>query len=134
MITKLKSNLQLAVVSAFLVGGFGVFALAPPVAAFDEGLQDGANAAQGTDQDGSAASLFEDDGIFQTVTNVLLFIIGAIAVIMLVIGGIRYTVSNGDATAVKSAKDTILYAIIGIIVAILAYAAVDFVIDSFAGP
>lgn len=68
---------------------------------------------------------------FQTVTNILLFIIGAVAVIMLVIGGIKYTVSNGDSNAIQSAKNTILYAIIGIVVAILAYAAVRFVINSF---
>ena len=50
---------------------------------------------------------------------------------MLVIGGIRYTVSGGDQNAVTAAKNTILYAIVGIIVAILAYAAVNFVVDSF---
>jgi hypothetical protein len=51
---------------------------------------------------------------------------------MLIIGGIRYTVSNGDSAAVTSAKNTILYAVIGIVVAILAYALVNFVITSFA--
>jgi hypothetical protein len=76
-------------------------------------------------------SLFGTGGIFQTVTNVLLFIIGAVSVVMLIIGGIRYTISQGDSSAVTSAKNTILYAIIGLVVAILAYAAVNFVISSF---
>ena len=67
----------------------------------------------------------------KTVTNVLLFILGAIAVIMIIIGGIRYTTSNGDATQTKAAKDTILYAVIGLIVAILAFAIVSFVLDAF---
>lgn len=67
----------------------------------------------------------------KTITNVLLFIIGAIAVIMIIIGGIRYVTSNGDASQTKAAKDTILYAVIGVIVAILAYAIVNFVITSF---
>ena len=71
--------------------------------------------------------------MFQTITNVLLFIIGAVAVIMLIIGGIRYTVSAGDSNAITSAKNTILYAIVGIIVAILAYAVVNWVIGSFTG-
>jgi multisubunit Na+/H+ antiporter MnhB subunit len=62
---------------------------------------------------------------------VLLFIIGAISVIMLIIGGIRYVVSGGDSSAVTSAKNTILYAIVGIIVALLAYALVNFVLTSF---
>jgi hypothetical protein len=74
-----------------------------------------------------ATNLFGQNGIFITITNILLFIIGAIAVVMLIIGGIRYVVSSGDQNAVTSAKNTILYAIIGIIVAFLAYAAVNFV-------
>lgn len=74
-----------------------------------------------------AADLFGPGGIFVTITNILLFIIGAIAVIMLIVGGIRYVVSSGDQTAVTNAKNTILYAIIGIVVAFLAFAAVNFV-------
>ena len=50
---------------------------------------------------------------------------------MLIIGGIRYTVSGGDSGAVTSAKNTILYAVVGIIVAVLAYAIVNFVLTSF---
>ena len=85
----------------------------------------GVNAARGDDQ---PAMLFGDAGVFSTISNVLLFIVGAIAVIMIVIGGIRYTVSGGDSSAVKGAKDTILYAVIGVVVALLAYAIVNFVI------
>ena len=61
----------------------------------------------------------------------LLFIIGAISVIMLIIGGIRYTTSNGDQQAVQNAKNTILYAVVGLVIAILAFAAINFVIGSF---
>jgi multisubunit Na+/H+ antiporter MnhB subunit len=91
-------------------------------------INTGAQCAQG---DQTSSSLFGDGGIFKTITNVLLFIIGAIGVIMLIIGGIRYTISNGDSGAVTSAKNTIMYAVIGIIVAILAYAIVNFVLTSF---
>lgn len=93
-----------------------------------DGLVNSADCARGN---GQSNSLVGQGGVFQTVTNILLFIIGAIAVIMLVIGGIRYTVSNGDSNSVTAAKNTIMYAIIGIIVAIIAYAAVNFVITSF---
>ncbi len=109
--------------------------VAPANAAFDKSLSDGAKSAQGKDQQGDAATLFGEGGeggIFKTITNVLLFLIGAISVIMLIIGGIRYVVSGGDSSAVQSAKNTILYAIVGVIVAILAYAVVNFVIGSFA--
>ncbi len=68
----------------------------------------------------------------KTVVNVLLFILGVIAVIMIIIGGIRYTTSNGDQANVKAAKDIILYAVVGLVVAILAYAIVNFVLDAFA--
>ncbi|HSW81722.1 MAG TPA: hypothetical protein VLG40_04990 [Candidatus Saccharimonas sp.] len=74
-----------------------------------------------------AQNLFGTGGIFVTITNILLFVIGAIAVVMLIVGGVRYVVSNGDQNAVTGAKNTILYAIIGIIIAFLAYAAVNFI-------
>ncbi len=79
----------------------------------------------------SEAGLFEVGGLFQTVTNVLLFLIGAVSVIMLIIGGFRYVLSNGDSSQITAAKNTILYAVIGIIVALLAYAIVGFIISSF---
>lgn len=67
----------------------------------------------------------------KNITNVLLFVLGAIAVIVIIIGGIRYVTSNGDSTQTKAAKDTILYAVIGLIVAIVAYAIVNWVISAF---
>lgn len=67
----------------------------------------------------------------QTVTNILLFLLGAIAVVVIVIGGIKYTTSDGDSSKIQSAKNTILYAIVGIIVALLAFAIVSFVINQF---
>ena len=90
-------------------------------------LSEGADCAKGTDQ---ATNLFGQGGIFAAITNVLLFLIGAIAVIMLIIGGIRYVISGGDQAQVTSAKNTILYAVVGIVVAFLAFAAVRFVTNS----
>jgi hypothetical protein len=90
------------------------------------GIGNGASCAQPT---GAAQNLFGDGSIFNTVTNILLFLIGAVSVVMLIIGGIRYVVSGGDQGAVTSAKNTILYAIIGIVIAFLAFAAVRFVTD-----
>lgn len=62
------------------------------------------------------------------IVNVILYIIGAIAVVMIVIGGLRYVLSGGDSSQTKSAKDTILYAVIGLVVAVLAYSIVNFVV------
>ncbi|USN96553.1 MAG: hypothetical protein H6797_05850 [Candidatus Nomurabacteria bacterium] len=135
MKSKIKQLLSAALVVPALVLGFGLFAQPVPVhASFNQGLSDGAGAAQGKDQQGDASTLFGtggQGGIFRTITNVLLFLIGAISVIMLIIGGIRYVVSGGDSTAVQNAKNTILYAIVGVVVAILAYAVVNFVVSSF---
>ncbi|MGD8373769.1 MAG: pilin [Candidatus Woesebacteria bacterium] len=112
-----------------------VFALAfsaTPVSAVDcsdataGGISAGAECAAPSD---AAQNLFGEDSIFQIITNILLFLIGAVSVIMLIIGGIRYVTSNGDQAAVTGAKNTILYAIIGVVVAFLAFAAVRFVTD-----
>jgi multisubunit Na+/H+ antiporter MnhB subunit len=85
----------------------------------------GSNCSSGTNV---PQTLFGESGIFTTIVNIFLFVIGAIAVIMLIYGGIRYTISGGDSKNVTAAKDTILYAVVGIVVAILAYAIVNFVI------
>lgn len=102
--------------------------LSPLPAAAIGSIVEGANSARGADQ---PATLFGESGVFSRVSSVLLFIVGAIAVIMLIIGGLKYVVSGGDASKVQSAKNTILYALVGIVVAILAYAAVNFVIGNF---
>ena len=72
------------------------------------------------------------EGTVKTITDVLLFIVGAVAVIMIIIGGIRYVTSNGDGNQVTAAKNTVLYSVIGLVVALLAYAIVNFVLNQFA--
>ncbi|MFZ1801874.1 MAG: hypothetical protein WAW62_04255 [Candidatus Saccharimonas aalborgensis] len=84
----------------------------------------GANTAGGSGQNGDLG------GLIKTVVNTLLYVLGATAVLMIVIGGIRYVTSQGDAAHIKAAKDTILYSVIGLIVAILAYALVNFVVTN----
>lgn len=67
--------------------------------------------------------------LFSTVTDVLLYLVGGVAVIMIVYGGFRYVVSNGDSSRVKAAKDTVLYGAIGLAIAIVAWGLVTFVIN-----
>lgn len=88
-------------------------------------LREGAQAVQ---CDGCPSDLFGDNGVFKQITNTILYIVGIVAVIMLIVGGIRYVVSGGDAKKVTDAKNTILYAIIGLIICFLAFAIVNFVI------
>lgn len=62
----------------------------------------GVDAAHGDQQ---PSNLFGNAGVFSTISNVLLFIVGAVAVIMIIIGGLRYVVSGGDASQVQAAKN-----------------------------
>lgn len=75
-------------------------------------------------------SLAGNSGFFKNIVDTLIFLAGAIAVVVLIIGGIAYVTSTGDAARIKKAKDTILYAVIGLIVAILAYAIISYIIKS----
>ena len=91
-------------------------------AALDDACKNGGTSA--ICDDNSSMSIGD---IIKTIINVLLFIVGAISVIMIIIGGIRYTVSSGDQGAITGAKNTILYAVVGLIVAFLGYAIVSWV-------
>lgn len=111
-----------------------VFVLAAtllPVVPVNAQVQNGVNAAKGADV--PEAGIFGSDSIFTTVVNFLLFFIGAISVIMLIWGGIRYATSGGASASVTSAKNTILYAVIGLVVAFLAYAIVNWVLKAVQG-
>jgi hypothetical protein len=67
--------------------------------------------------------------VFTDVISVFSFVAGVLSAIFLVIGGIRYTTSGGNSQRVESAKQTILYAVIGLIVSVLAFAIVDFIVS-----
>lgn len=82
---------------------------------------------------GMPADLIGDNGVFGRITNVILLIVGIVSVVMLIYGGLRYILSGGDSKKVTDAKNTILYAIIGLIISLLAYAIVNFVLTSVIG-
>ena len=66
--------------------------------------------------------------LVQNIVSTLLFVLGVICVIVIIVGGIRYALSGGDSSQISSAKNTILYAVVGLVVALLAYAIVNFVL------
>ena len=70
--------------------------------------------------------LFGPNSIWTNIINMMIYVVGAVAVLMVVIGGLRYVLSGGDASQTKSAKDTILYSIVGVVIAIMSYAIVNF--------
>lgn len=66
-------------------------------------------------------------GAINTVISIIIGTVAAIAVIVVIIGGFRYILAQGDPQAVSKAKSTILYALIGLLVAIIAQVIVAFV-------
>ncbi len=66
-------------------------------------------------------------GIIASVINILSMLVGAVSVIMIIVGGFKYITSNGDANSTKGAKDTIMYALIGLIIVLFAQVIVRFV-------
>ncbi|HSX24790.1 MAG TPA: hypothetical protein VLG69_02400 [Candidatus Andersenbacteria bacterium] len=68
-----------------------------------------------------------------TIVNGFLVLIGIVAAIYLVMGGVRYVMSQGDENQAEQAKMTMLYAIIGIIIIGLSAAIVNFAINTVAG-
>lgn len=76
-------------------------------------------------QVGSDANLRND---IETAINTIIGVLGIVAVVVMIIGGVTYMTSAGDASKVKKAKDTILYGAIGLIIVMLSFAIVNWVI------
>jgi hypothetical protein len=125
---KRKRTITVIMLSAAFAALVSLLSTPAAYAAQNLTISQGASSARGVDQ---ATDLFGSAGIFTTVSNVMLFVVGAISVIMVVIGGLRYVISGGNSGNVTAAKNTILYAIVGLIISIMAYAIINFVISSF---
>jgi hypothetical protein len=118
--------------TAFALLIIGAFALVPVSSVAAEGALD--VACQGN----SDSALCSDenknqsaDGLVKTIVNALLFIVGALSVVMIIIGGILYVTSQDDSGSVTKAKNTILYSVVGLIVSFIAYAIVNWVLMLF---
>lgn len=108
--------------------GSALLAVPLVVNAAEEGSSDASKGATDAKPDGVPTDL---NASLTVITNTLLLAIGFVSVVMLIIGGFRYVLSNGNEKSVTGAKDTILYAIIGVVVALLAYAIINFVLGTF---
>ena len=97
---------------------------------------DPCNLAMGSKPPGMCDEEHTEETLIETISNVLDTVylwVGIIAVIFIIIGGINYTMSQGDPGKVKKAKDTIMYAVIGLIVSLLAFAITAFVLNALEG-
>lgn len=134
MLKKIKNIiLTLTTVSAILVPFTSLAAVqvhAEADDAINTGLCDGVKAATG------GSSCAEDPtnpagtvtGVIKKIINLFSLIIGAVAVIMIIYGGFKYITSGGNDSNVGAAKNTILYAVIGLIIVALAQVIVRFVL------
>lgn len=71
-------------------------------------------------------------GIVNSILNTVFVVVGIVAVVMIILGGINYSTSQGDPGKATKAKNTIMYAIIGLVVVIISFAVVNFVLAALA--
>lgn len=72
-------------------------------------------------------------GLFIKAARLIAIITGAASIIIVILGGLRYVTANGDPQAITAARNQILYAVIGVIVSILAQALIIFIINRIKG-
>lgn len=124
-------KLVLSVAAAVLtVVGLGGIATMSPVHA--EGEKNPAQDFIGTDDGINPGGVVENDLMetIKRVINTVIGIVGMLAVIMIIMGGISFATSQGDAAKVTKARNTILYGVVGLIISLLAFAIVNFVLSS----
>lgn len=126
---KKKLMMLAAVVAVLAVVGIGVTTALVVSDASGYSLQSGIDNAKGE----GMSNQTNVEVIVKNIINVILYAAGILSVGFLVFGGIKYVTSSGDSSKVKAAKDTILYAVIGLMVTILAFVIVNFVIDAING-
>jgi hypothetical protein len=142
MIQKIKSYVLMAA-AAMLVAvpvGLPVSAYAADCTAIGHKIAEGVNGAvSGQTGDTSCNSDVDAGGgtgkitkLARNIVNVFSILVGIIAVIMIIFGGFRYITSGGDSNRVGGAKNTLIYAIIGLIIVALAQVIVKFVLNQTA--
>ena len=124
--------LALALTPVALSAGFASAAFDPGGSARQGSEGNPATCATGTAPDGSCLtpdSSKDLSDIAAFIINIFSWIVGAVSVIMIIYGGFRYITSGGDSNGVKAGKDTVLYAIVGLVIVALAQIIVNFVLD-----
>ena len=120
-----------------LLLALGLFVFAAPATVYADDVLQGpcrdvpdAVACQGrSGETPDSNSLYGPNGILTKATSIIALLVGIAAVIVIIIGGLQYVLSSGDSTRVSSAKNTILYAVIGLVIALLAQGIVIFVLN-----
>jgi len=135
MIKKIKITL-ISIMAAFAL----IAPVAAPVSVYAAEGDLTQNLCSGTDLTLSGGGNCQDaeaeSRVNETITlalNIFSSIVGIIAVVMIIVGGVKYITSQGESANVTSAKNTILYALVGLVVVALAQIIVRFVLNRFVG-
>lgn len=81
------------------------------------------------EQSKTSNTIYGKDGIITKAIRLLSIVIGVAAVVVIIIGGFKYVLSAGDPNSINSAKNTILYAVIGLVISVIAQAIILFVLN-----
>lgn len=127
MIRNLKLFLALVLSVGFL--SFAAASTASAFSLFGDACDGNQNATVCEDADRGGNPIFGSDSIITVIVNILSIIIGVSAVIVIIIAGIQYMLSTGDPTKVNNAKNAILYALVGLGIAVAAQVIVRFIIS-----
>ncbi len=123
--------LAILMVVSFSGGTIALSGVAAADASTDAARQQACLGAGGTWSGGTCTHTGPDlNKIIKAVVNLLSVIVGILAVIMIMVGGFRYVTSGGDSSSLSSAKNTIIYAVIGLVIVALAQVLVHFVLDT----
>ena len=130
MINKLRTGIIFVALSCYVIGFFGVSVPAGAQANLKPKVCGGAelSVANSTSCPGAAAAEKNINTLIANIVNVLSIIVGIVAVIMIILGGFKYITSGGDSGSISSAKTTIIYAIVGLVIVTLAQVIVRFVL------
>lgn len=128
---KIITNIMLAL--SLLVSGPAILVPAIAYAAPKDDICEGIGAASGSSGCTDPAGSPSVNDTIALVVNILSFIVGIAAVIMIIIGGLKYITSSGDSGNITSAKNTILYAIVGLVIVAIAQVIVRFVVNRASG-
>jgi hypothetical protein len=134
MLKKIKSHLLIITSVLTLLAPVAVTTAAASACTTNTATQVslGASVAGGDADHSCANSGVDATGIGKLasqIVNIFSIIVGAVAVIMIIYGGFRYITSGGDSNAVGGAKNTLIYAIIGLVIVALAQVIVHFVLN-----
>ena len=134
MIQKIKTYIMVAI-TTFM---FAIPALVPTISAsaacsaIGNDIANGASGASGSNIDCNTATGVGDSDITKAargIVRIFSIVVGIIAVIMIIYGGFRYITSGGDSGRVGNAKNTLIYALVGLIIVALAQLIVHFVLN-----